>query len=76
MTTFLIHETMNCEVTFVRRIEADDETDANNGAHDGDGDLLGVSIGDTVAGNERTEILPDAPHNIPEGFYPETGRDT
>jgi hypothetical protein len=67
---------MNCQVTFVRRINAVNEEDAMDGAYDGDGDLLGVSIGDAVAGHERTEILPDEPHNIPEGFYLETGRET
>ena len=72
MHTYLIHEVMNCEVTFVRRIEAENVDDA----YEGDGDLLGVSIGDTVAGHESTKILPDQPHNIPAGFYPETGRDT
>lgn len=75
MKTYLIHETMNCEVTFVRRITADDRTDAINGAHDGDGELLGMTIGDAVAGLERTEILADVPHNIPEAFYPESSRE-
>jgi len=74
MPTYLIHETKNCEVTFVRRITADDRTDAVNGAYDGDGELIGVSIGDTVAGIEEIEILADAPHNIPAGLYPETSR--
>jgi hypothetical protein len=76
MTPYLIHETMNCQVTFVRRINAVNEEDAMDGAYDGDGDLLGVSIGDAVAGHESTKILPDQPNNIPAEFYPETGRDT
>jgi hypothetical protein len=76
MHTYLIHEVMNCEVTFVRRIEAENVDDALDGAYDGDGDLLGVSIGDAVAGHERTEILPDQPNNIPGGFYPETELET
>jgi len=74
MPTYLIHERLTCEVTFVRRIEADDKTDAMNGAHDGDGELLGVSIGDAVAGIEETKILDDAPHNIPASFHPEKYR--
>ena len=71
MPKYLIHEYMTCEVVFVRRIEADNEDDAMEAAHDGCGDLLGVSIGDTVAGNENTEILSDTDSNIPAGFYPE-----
>jgi hypothetical protein len=71
MTTFLIHEYMTCEVTFVRRIDAADMEEALELAHDGEGDILGVAIGDTVAGYENTEILPDAPHNIPAAFYSE-----
>lgn len=71
MPTFLIHETMNCEVTFVRRIEANDLDDAHDGASEGNGELLGVSIGDTVAGIEHTEVLSDEPHNIPFHFYKE-----
>lgn len=71
MPSYLIHERMTCEVTFVRRITADDETDALNGAFDGDGELLGVSVGDSVPGREETDILPDAPHIFPGVFYPE-----
>ena len=74
MPTFLIHDRLTCEVTFVRRITADDVDDALDGAYQGDGELIGVSIGDIVAGVEAVEILPDAPHNIPSGFYPETSR--
>lgn len=74
MPTFLYHETMNCEVTFVRRITADNKTDALNMAHDGDGELLGVAIGDSVAGVEHRQLLADAPFNIPTGLYPEESR--
>ena len=69
--TYLIHETMICEVTFVRRLEADDKTDAINGAYDGDGELLGISVGDAVSGLERTDIFEDTEINIPHHFYTE-----
>lgn len=74
MPSYLFHETMNCEVTFVRRITADNKTDAMNMAQDGDGEILGVAIGDAVAGQELQELFPDAPHYIPAGFYLEASR--
>ena len=71
MPNYLIHETMLCEVTFVRRIKADNENDAYNGAVDGDGDLLGVSVGDAHAGVGEVDVKPDHPLNIPTHFYRE-----
>lgn len=71
MPSYLIHETMTCVVTFVRRIEAPGPASAQIGADEGAGDLLGVSIGDATYGYQNTEILDDAPHNIPLCFYPE-----
>lgn len=72
MTSYLIHERMNCEVTFVKRVEADDEDQAFEKSWAGDSDLLGVAIGDSLAGGENEEIFPDEPHYLPAGgFYPE-----
>jgi len=71
MTSYLYHETMTCDVTFVRRIEADNEEDALDAAMDGGGTLLGVSVGDTVPGVERSELKGDNPVNIPAHFYSE-----
>mgnify|MGYP005864444227 CR=1 FL=1 len=72
MATFLIHETMLTETTFVRRIEADDIDDAYQAAYDGYGDLLGVSIGDQHPGVDRTEVFDDNEINMPPCFYPES----
>lgn len=74
MPSYLIHETVTCEVTFVKRVTGDDETDALNAAWDGDSELLGVVIGDSVAGRESEIVLPDVPHNIPADMYPESSR--
>lgn len=71
MTSFLVHERMLCEVTFVRRLEADNIDEAYEAAAEGCGDLLGVSVGDAHPGIDDTEILEDAPHNMPAIFYPE-----
>ena len=73
MPTFLYHETMPCEVTFVRRIEADNRDDAEEELFEGGGTLLGFTIGDTVAGRETHEWVDDAPHNLP--VYPEPVED-
>ena len=74
MKTFLYLETMNCEVTFVRRVTGDDATEALNAAWDGDGELLGISIGDSIAGFTNEQVLDDAPHNMPAALYPEASR--
>jgi len=73
MPKFLIHETLTCEVTFVRSLTATSFEEAHDMAMDADGDLLGVSIGDTVAGVERVEIFHDDGDdlNIPAHFYKE-----
>jgi len=70
MGNYLIHERMLCEVTFVRRIEADDIEDAKEAALDGWGDFIGVAVGDAHSGVESTEVFDDAPHNIPANFLP------
>lgn len=69
MPKFIIHETCSCRVTFVKTVEADDETDAMNMAHDGDGELIGVAIGDNVDGEETIGIRPDHPSSIPYGMW-------
>ena len=71
MPTFLYHETIPCLVTFVRRVEAENYTAAEEAAFDGGGDLLGVSIGDTIPSVEEHHLLADEPHNIPDHFYPD-----
>jgi hypothetical protein len=74
MPTFLIHEKIVCEVTFVKRVTADTAEDALDADWDGDSDLLGVVIGDARAGAESEEVLPDAPQYIPVGLYTEASR--
>jgi hypothetical protein len=74
MPSYLTHERMNCEVTFVKRVTADDPTDALNASWDGDSELIGVVIGDALAGGEHEEVHPDQPHFIPPGMYPEESR--
>ena len=71
MPSYLIHERMLCEVTFVRRVEAEDEDAALDASYDGEGELLGVSVGDQHPGRDDCAVLPDAPHNLPPCFYPE-----
>ena len=71
MPTFLYHETIPCLVTFVRRVEEENYTAAEEAAFDGGGDLLGVSIGDTIPSVEEHHLLADEPHNIPAHFYQE-----
>lgn len=74
MPSFLIHETMNCEVTFVKRVFADNPTDALSASWDGDSELLGVVVGDALAGNYHEEVFSDVPHHMPHGLYPEESR--
>ena len=69
MTSYLYHETLTCEVTFVRRIEAESAEEAEEAGMDGFGQLLGVSIGDTVPGIEHASLLADEPFNIPAHFH-------
>ena len=69
MTSYLYHETLTCEVTFVRRIEAESAGEAVEAGMDGFGQLLGVSIGETVPGVEEHNLLADEPHNIPAHFH-------
>lgn len=69
MPTFLHHETITCAVTFVRRVEADNRDDAEKEIFEGGGTLLGVTLGDIVAGRETSEWVDDVPHNLP--VYPE-----
>lgn len=72
MATFLYHDRMHCEVVFVRRIEADNGDEALEKGMEGEGELLGVAVGDIVAGGESCGIFLDAPIFMPEGvFYPE-----
>jgi hypothetical protein len=71
MPTFLYHETMTCFVTFVRRVTAETYDEAEEEAFDGGGDLLGVSVGDTIAAMEDCQLLADEPRNIPTHFYRE-----
>lgn len=72
MKTFLYHETLHCEVTFVRRITAKTEEEALEIAFEGGGDLLGVAVGDNLPfGDFDSQILPDEPYNIPANFYKE-----
>lgn len=72
--TFLIHETMNCQVTFVKRVTADDATDALNASWEGCADLLGVVLGDAMSGGESEKVFPDLPVHLPSGMYPEASR--
>jgi hypothetical protein len=74
MPSYLIHETMHCEVTFVKRVEADNPGDALNASWDGDGELLGVSLGDALEGGERERVFPDEPRFIPHMMYGEGSR--
>lgn len=73
MTSYLIHETLVCKVTFVKRVTADDATDALNASWDGDSELIGVVIGDTIS-DVSEEVWSDFDAHIPLGMYPEGSR--
>jgi hypothetical protein len=74
MRSFLIHERMVCEVTFVKRVVADSPGDALDASSEGDSELLGVVIGDNVSGGTCDEAYDDIPAHIPYGLYPEGSR--
>jgi hypothetical protein len=61
---------MTCEVTFVKRVEANDEEHALEVEAEGDSTLLGITIGDSVdfGLGDHCEVLADKPHNIPAPF--------
>ena len=72
MPKFYIYETLLCEVTFVREIEATDADDAVNTDLDTPGRLLGVAVGDAHPSSMSfTDVLPAAQHNLPHHFYAE-----
>jgi hypothetical protein len=65
---FIVHELTHCEVTFVRRIMARSEEEAIELHHTGEGDLLGVAIGDLLA-SHSLELTVN--NDLPVCFYPE-----
>ena len=70
MAKFYVHRSNYAWVTEVTEVEATDRDDAYDKIMNGEGDLLGHSIGDNCnfLENESIEVLDAAPHNIPACF--------
>jgi len=71
MPKFYIHEKMNCEVTFVKVVEAADKDAALEKSWDGGAELLGVSVGDIVAGGYQEDVYIEADNPRLTCWYPE-----
>ena len=70
MAKFYIHRSNYAWVTEVTEIEAQDADAAYDAAMNGEGDLIGHSVGDNCSflDHESVEVLPAEPHNLPAVF--------
>ena len=74
MPKFYVLRTNLAYVTEVTEIEAANETEGEALVRDGEGDSIGLVVGDYYSSysDEETEVWPAMPHNIPFGFVPFT----
>lgn len=74
MPKFLIHRTQPAYVTEIVEIESVNGDAALESVVDGEGQCIGLSVGDSLdAYNETIEIFEAVPHNLPTGFMPING---
>ena len=72
MPKFYIHETILCEVTFVREVGAESAEAALFADAEMPGTFLGSAIGDVHGmASAIYETFDAVPHNLPAGFRPE-----
>lgn len=71
MPKFYIHETMHCEVTFVREIEAENAEEAGFADAEQGGTYLGAAIGDNLPSVADYKVTEAGPFFLPSGFLAE-----
>jgi hypothetical protein len=71
MPKFYVHRTQLAYVTEVIEIEADNAQEAEQRVEDGNGEFIGLHVGDysEFGPDESVETLDAAPHNLPTPFY-------